>query len=83
MIQPYGRRILYTPHSQESTLDSTDRRLTETGTVIAVGPDVKTVKVGDNIILNVYGTNTPEVNGQTVFFAIEDDEVILGTYETE
>ncbi len=83
IITPFGRRVHYTPIEDVSILQTTDRRLTEVGTVIAIGPDVKHIKVGDNIILNVYGTNTPTIDGEQVFFALEDDEVILGTYERE
>lgn len=82
-IKPFGRRVHYKPIEQTSFIETTDRRLTEVGTVVAVGPDVKHLKVGDNVIFNVYGTNTPTIDGEMVFFALEDDEVILGTYERE
>ena len=47
MIKPFGNQILVEPVEQKQVLVSQQKSLCEYGKVLAVGSDVKHVKVGD------------------------------------
>lgn len=76
---PIGKRILFTPHSPESVLESTNKALCETGTVVAVGPDVVYIQPGDVITFSLYGVDTVTIDDQSYHFILEDDRFLLST----
>lgn len=81
MIKPFGNQILVEPVEQKQVLVSRQKSLCEYGKVLAVGSDVKHVKVGDTIGFTVWGLNSLEVEGKKHYFVQEDSQFLLGTIE--
>lgn len=81
MIKPFGNQILVEPVEQKQVLVSQQKSLCEYGKVLAVGSDVKHVKVGDTIGFTVWGLNSLEVEGKKHYFVQEDSQFLLGTIE--
>lgn len=47
------------------------------GKVLAVGPEVKEVKVGDRVLYSKYGPNEAKVDGQELMIAKEEDVLAI------
>jgi len=77
---PFGKNILFKPNKKKTVLETSDKRLTDTGTVIAIGSEVQSIKVGDSIAFNSYGAWTVQIDNEDYYFCRENDEIILGTY---
>ena len=60
--------------SAKNVIDFQDK---ETGKIIAVGPDVKVLKVGDTIGFLLWGINSTEIEGKKVYSIAEDGKFIL------
>lgn len=80
-IKPFGRQILVKPVEQENAIRADSGVYCEYGKVIAVGDDVKHVKVGDTIGYTPWGMNHLEIDGVRHYFIIEAVDFILGTIE--
>lgn len=80
MIKPFGRNVLVQPTERKQILVSDRKSLCEYGEVIAIGDEVKHVKIGDIIGYLVWGINSLEVEGKTYYFVPEDDQFLLGTF---
>lgn len=78
-IVPFGRRILVKPIERAQILISEDGTLNEYGEVIAIGPAVVSIKVGDRIGFSVFGVEKLVIDEQKHYFIMEDDEFLLAT----
>lgn len=81
MIKPFGRRIYVKPEEKKQIFDTGDKRLAEFGLVYAVGKEVKSIKEGDKIAFNKWGTDSVMIDEKEHFFILETDDFILGTIE--
>lgn len=79
-FQPLFDNILVLLEEEETTLQTTDPTFTENGKVLAVGSDVKTVKIGDVIALFRFGVKTVMRNGNKYHTVRELPAFILGHY---
>lgn len=78
-LQPLADRIVLEQlDSEEKTAsgiilpDSAKEKPSE-GKVLAVGSDVKEVKVGDRVLYSKYGPNEAKVDGKELMIAKEED----------
>lgn len=78
-LHPLADRLVAKPlEAQEKTSsgfyvpDSAKER-PQIGEVIAVGKDVKEIKVGDNIVYKQYGPDTIKVDNQDLLIVKEED----------
>jgi co-chaperonin GroES (HSP10) len=78
-IIPFGNNILIEPIEKKNVLLSDQQLLCEYGLVVAVGGDVKHIKVGDKIGFTVWGVNKLQIDNETYHFVPEDSRFILGT----
>lgn len=78
-IKPFGNQILIQPMQKKSVIVSQSKNFCDYGTVIAVGDDVKVIKVDDIIGYTVWGLNHLEIDGIKHYFVPEDPRFILGT----
>jgi len=70
LIKPISNNIYFEPTKEEKALG--DFSLCEYGKVLAIGPDVKEVKVGDTISMVKHGINEVEING-TKYYTVRED----------
>ncbi len=81
--KPFGKNILFSPHSKEKIIGDTSKYFLM-GTVLAVGDEVKSIKPGDIIGYTQWALNKIVSPDKTeAFFCQEDDDFILGIYESE
>ncbi len=80
-IKPFSNRILVRPFEKVQVLAGDDGTLNEYGEVIAVGPDVITVKVGDKIGFSVFGIEKLVIEDEKYYFVQESPEFLLATIE--
>lgn len=76
-IKPFGKRIYIKPVKPDTLIQTTAAPVIEQGTVLAVGPDCKTIKEGDTIFFTTWGVDIIEVDGEKLYFLMETDEFIL------
>lgn len=81
IIRPFGNNILIQPATRKQVLVADDGMLCEYGDVIAVGPDVKTVKVGDKIGYSVFGIEKLVVEEEKFYLIPEIPTFVLGFLE--
>lgn len=79
-VNPFGNRILVKPHEHEGILRD-EASLSEYGEVLAVGPEVKNVKVGDTVGFVVFGVEKLIIGEEKHYFINESDEFLLCTIE--
>ena len=81
MTEPFGKRIQISFKTQSDGFQIDNQIvIPELAEVLAIGKEVKTVKVGDFIYLKGYAVDMatdPETN-EILFFTLEDDNFILG-----
>lgn len=77
-IIPFGKRILVKPEEKKQVLVADDGMLNEYGEVVAVGNEVKQVKVGDKVGFSVFGVEKLVIGEEKFYFVKEDDEFLLG-----
>lgn len=82
-INPFGNRILVKPAEKAHILVGDDGTLNEYGEVIAIGPDVVTVSVGQKIGFSVFGIEKLIIEDEKYYFVQEDPEFLLATIEDE
>lgn len=80
-IKPFGNRILVKPVVKQQVLVSDDGTLNEYGEVVAVGKDVKEIKVGDKIGFSVFGVEKLVIDDEKYYFIQEDAEFLLAVIE--
>lgn len=78
-IHPFGDRILVKPIVRQQVLVSDDGNLNEYGEVVAIGHDVKVIKVGDRIGFSVFGIEKLVIEEEKFYFIQESPEFLLGT----
>lgn len=83
MITPFGDQILIKPFERKQVLVSDDGTLNEYGEVVAIGSDVKTVKVGDKVGFSVFGVEKLVIEEQKHYFLRESPEFLLCTITDE
>lgn len=83
MIKPLFSQLQIEPVEKKQTLVSEEPSLCEYGKVVAIGPDVKCVKVGDTVGFLVWGVNHLEIEGKKYYFVDEDRRFILGVIEND
>ncbi len=81
MIKPFGDRILVKPVEKAQVLVSDDGVLSEYGDVIAIGEDVKKIKVGDRVGFSVFGIEKLVIDEQKYYFLQESPEFLLCVIE--
>lgn len=80
-IKPFGRRIHVQPKKQSTVIQTSEQNLIERGVVLAVGDDVKKIKVGDTVEFTSFGVDHTDIDGVRNYFLLEDDAFILATIE--
>lgn len=78
-IKPIGGKIYFEPEDAKSLL-VTDSKKKEKGKVLAVGPNVKEVNVGETIIFTPWAVDVYEENGEKYYFT-EENELLLAKIE--
>lgn len=79
-ITPFGRNILVQPTEIKTVLSTKNVSKCDYGKVIAIGKDVKEVKVGDIVGFVNHGLLSLEVDKTKLYFIPEVDDFILGTF---
>ncbi len=82
-ITPFGDQILIKPVEKQQILVSDDGTLNEYGEVVAIGSDVKTIKVGDKVGFSVFGVEKLVIDEQKYYFIRENAEFLLCTITDE
>lgn len=78
-LQPLADRIVAKPVEPETKspagilLPDNAKDKTQMGEVVAVGKDVKEVKVGDRVIHSEYGPSRIKLNGEELLLIKEED----------
>lgn len=80
-ITPFGDRILVKPVEKAQVLVSDDGTLNEYGEVIAIGKDVKDIKVGDKVGFSVFGVEKLVIDDDKLYFIQESPEFLLAIIE--
>jgi co-chaperonin GroES (HSP10) len=76
---PFNDKIEIRPMKKKSVIASPNESLIEAGEVLAIGEDVKFVKVGDIVYFDSWGhSKTPEIDGEIHYVVFERSEVIIG-----
>ena len=79
-MKPLFNNILVKPTETDTILRSQEGFLCEYGEVIAIGDEVKVVKVGDIIGYTFWGMKKLEKDGEKFYIIPEDGRFILGTF---
>lgn len=80
-IIPFGFNILVKPIEKTTVLVGDKGGLCEYGEVVAIGKDVKEIKIGDTIGYSVFGIKPLDIYGTRYYFVPEAAEFLLGTVE--
>lgn len=82
-LEPLFNQILIKPNEHKTILVSDSKSLDENGEVIAIGPDVKQIKVGDRIAFLIWGLNSTEIDGEKFYLVPEESSFILGRVKVQ
>lgn len=82
-IKPFGNRILVKPVEHKQVLVNDDGGLSEYGDVVAVGDEVKIIKIGDRVGFSVFGVEKLMVEEEKYYFIEENSEFLLCTIINE
>lgn len=77
--KPFGRRIQVKPEQKASVIQTPEANLVEKATVLAVGGEVRHIKVGDVVLFTSFGVDSIDLDGERHYFLMEDDAFILAT----
>lgn len=81
--KPFGKNILFSPQSKDKIIGDTSRFFFY-GKVLAVGDEVKSIKVGDTIGFTQWALNKIVMADKSEhFFCLENDEFILAVLSNE
>lgn len=80
-IKPFGNRILVKPVEKAQILVSDDGTLNEYGEVLAVGPDVQVIQVGQKLGFSVFGVEKLVIDDEKYYFIQESPEFLLAIIE--
>lgn len=80
-IKPFGNRILVKPVVKAQVLVSDDGTLSEYGEVIAIGKDVKEIKIGEKVGFSVFGVEKLVIEEEKYYFLQESADFLLATIE--
>ncbi len=80
-IIPFGNRILIKPVSKAQVLMSETGELSEYGEVVAIGSEVKTIKVGQTVGFSVFGVEKLVIEDEKYYFLQEDADFLLCSIE--
>lgn len=79
-ITPFGRNILVQPTEVKTVVSVKNTSKCDYGKVIAIGKEVKEVKVGDIVGFVNHGLLALEVDKTKLFFIPETDDFLLATF---
>ena len=82
-IKPYSKNILVEPVVKEQILVAEKKSLCEYGKVVAIGSEVKDIKVGDIVGYLVLGVSSLEIENKTYYFIPETTDFLLATIEND
>jgi co-chaperonin GroES (HSP10) len=82
-ITPFGNNILVLPTEIKTIVSVKNTSKCDYGKVIAIGKDVKEIKVGEVIGFVNHGLLALEVEKTKLYFIPEDANFILGTFTNE
>ena len=83
IIKPFKTQILVEPIEKKQVLVSDSKSLCEYGKVVAIGSEVKEIKVGDVVGFLIWGINALEMEEKKYYFISETSDFILGTIHDE
>lgn len=81
-ITPFGDQILVRPVEKKQVLVSDDGTLNEYGEVVAIGDEVKKIKIGDKIGFSVFGIEKLIIEEEKFYFIRESPEFLLAVIES-
>ena len=79
-ITPFGNNILVLPDEKQTVISVKNTSKCDYGKVIAIGKDVKEIKVGDTIGFVNHGLLALEVDKTKLYFVPECSDFILATF---
>lgn len=83
MWQPYRNNILIEPTSKNKIIGDTSTKYLY-GKVLAIGSEVKDIKVGDTLGYTMWGTNKIVMaDGKEHYFLQDDSQFILGIMKND
>lgn len=82
-LKPLGNQILVSPQKDDGILAQEQQFFLNYGTVEAIGPDVKTVQVGDMIAFTIWGLNHIDLDGVRYHLLPDNPDFLLGTIHEE
>ncbi len=72
------------PREKKGIIQTTDTSLIEMADVIAIGPEVKHIAIGDTLLFTSFGVDSIDLGTDRHYFILENDDFILAKYvETE
>jgi len=80
-VSPLFNYLLIKPVEKQQVLVSDDGTLNEYGEVIAIGPEVLHIKVGDRVGFSVFGVEKLVIDEQKYYFVRESGEFLLAKIE--
>lgn len=78
-IKPFGVNILVEPRVKKQIAVGEKSLLADYGKVIAIGEDVKKIKVGDIIVYRKWGLIDVEIDDKVYLYVPETDKFIVST----
>lgn len=77
MLQPLGKRILIQPitHEEKKSILIIKEEIPQTFKVIAIGDEVKKVKVDDTIFISSFSTSEFKLNNEK-YTLVQEDNII-------
>ena len=81
IIKPFKTYILVDIIEHKQTLVSDTKPLCEYGTVVAIGNEVKEIKVGDVVAFMKWGLNEIDIEGKRCSFISETSDFLLSKLE--
>jgi co-chaperonin GroES (HSP10) len=82
-IKPLFNQLLIKPIEQKTLILAEKKTLCEYGEVLAIGNEVKHIKVGDKVGFVLWGLNALDIDGTKHYFVREDADFLLGVIKDE
>lgn len=77
MLKPFGSNVQIKLKEKKQIAVGDKAFLADYGEVIAIGDEVKTIKVGDVIVVRKWGIIDVDVDGNVYLFVPETDKFII------